>query len=52
MIKEMDRKADDLEGRAKRNNLIIRGLVRTEKETGEDCEGVLKVLITGQAGTG
>ena len=46
MIKEMDRKADDLEGRAKRNNLIIRGLVRTEKETGEDCEGVLKVLIT------
>ena len=46
MIKEMDRKADDLEGRAKRNNLIIHGLVRTEKETGEGCEGVLKDLIT------
>ena len=46
MIKEMDRKADDLEGRAKRNNLIIHGLVRAEKETGEGCEGVLKDLIT------
>ena len=46
MITEMDRKVDDLEGRAKRNNLIIHGLVRAEKETGEGCEGVLKDLIT------
>ena len=46
MITEMDRKVDDLEGRAKRNNLIIHGLVRAEKETGEGCEGLLKDLIT------
>ena len=46
MITEMDRKVDDLEGRSKRNNLIIHGLVRAEKETGEDCEGVLRDLIT------
>ena len=45
-VTEMDRKADDLEGRPKRNNLIINGLVRAEKETGEGCEGVLKDLIT------
>ena len=46
MITEMDRKVDDLEGRSKWNNLIIHGLVRAEKETGEDCEGVLRDLIT------
>ena len=45
-ITEMDRKVDDLEGRSKRNNLIIHGLVRAEKETGEDCEGILTDLIT------
>ena len=39
---EVDRKVDDLEGRSKRNNLLIHGLVRAEKETGEDCEGVLR----------
>ena len=38
---EVDRKVDDLEGRSKRNNLLIHGLVRAE-ETGEDCEGVLR----------
>ena len=41
-----DDNRNDLEGRSKRNNLIIHGLVRAEKETGEDCEGVLKDLIT------
>ena len=45
-ITEMDRKVDNLEGRSKRNNLIIHGLVRAEKETGEDCEGILRDLIT------
>ena len=42
----MDRKVDDLEGRSKRNILIIHGLVRAEKETGGDCEGILRDLIT------
>ena len=46
-VTEMDRLVDNLEGRPKRNNLIINGLVRAEKETGEDCEGVLRDLITG-----
>ena len=46
MITEMQREVDDLEGRSKRNNLIIHGLVRADKETGEDCEGVLRDLIT------
>ena len=45
-ITEMDRKVDDLEGRSKWNNLIIHGLVRADKETGEDCEGILRDLIT------
>ena len=45
-IVEMGRKTDDLESRSKRNNLIIHGLVRLEKETGEDCESTLKDMIT------
>ena len=40
-ITEMGRK---VEGRSKRNNLIIHGLVRAE-ETGEDCQGILRDLI-------
>ena len=42
-ITEMGRK---VEGRSKRNNFIIHGLVRAEKETGEDCQGILRDLIT------
>ena len=45
-IVEMGKKTDDLESRSKRNNLIIHGLVRLEKETGEDCESMLKDMIT------
>ena len=45
-MQELERKTDDLEGRSKRNNLIIHGLLRLENETGEDCEGALKDLIT------
>ena len=41
-IMDMDRKL----GRSKRNNLIIHGLVTAENETGEDCEGILRDLIT------
>ena len=45
-VVEMERKMDDLECRSKRNDLIIHGLYRAEKETGEDCEAALKDLIT------
>ena len=45
-VVEMERKMDDLECRSKRNNLIIHGLYRAEKEIGEDCEAALKDLIT------
>ena len=43
---QMKRIMDDLECRSKRNSLIIQGLYRAEKETGEDCEAALKDLIT------
>ena len=45
-LDELERKADDLEGRSKRNNLIFYGLPRQEKETGVDCEDMLRDLIT------
>lgn len=45
-LDELERKTDDLEGRSKRNNLIFYGLPRQEKETGADCEDMLRDLIT------
>ena len=45
-IKEMERKMDDFKCRSERDNLIIYGLHRAEKKTGEDCEAALKDLIT------
>lgn len=45
-LDELERKTDDLEGRSKRNNLIFYGLPRQEKETGVDCEDMLRDLIT------
>ena len=45
-LDELERKTDDLEGRSKRNNLIFHRLPRQEKETGADCEDMLRDLIT------
>lgn len=45
-VREMETKMDDLENRSKRNNLIFHGLSRSENETNEDCEAMLKEFIT------
>ena len=45
-LDELERKTDDLEGSSKRNNLIFYGLPRQEKETGANCEDMLRDLIT------
>ena len=43
-LDDLERKTDDLEGRSKRNNLIFYGLPRQKKETGADCEDMLRDL--------
>lgn len=45
-VEAMERKTDDLEGRSKRNNLIIHGLEKTGDESWEDCEGMVQDLLT------
>ena len=45
-LDEFERKTDDLGGRSKRNNLICYELQRQEKETGADCEDMLRDFIT------
>ena len=42
----LERKADDLEGRSKRNNLIFYGMQKSTGETNADCEGMVKDLLT------
>ena len=39
-------KADDLECRSKRNNVIVYGLHRPDGETGQDCEDALQDFLT------
>ena len=39
-------KADDLECRSKRNNVIFYGLHRPDSETGQDCEDALQDFLT------
>ena len=39
-------KADDLECRSKRNNVIFYGLHRPDGETGQDCEDALQDFLT------
>ena len=39
-------KTDDLECRSKRNNLIFYGIPRAENGTSQDCEGIVRNLIT------
>ncbi|XP_070205220.1 GRIP and coiled-coil domain-containing protein 2-like [Littorina saxatilis] len=43
---DMDKKTDDLECRSKRNNIIIHGMERRKDETSDECEAVLKEMIT------
>ena len=45
-IDALERKTDDLEGRSKRNNLIFHGVHRLSGETNEDCEGVIREVLT------
>ena len=45
-VEALERKTDDLEGRSKRNNVIIHGLIRHDKETREDCEELVREMIT------
>lgn len=43
-VEKVELKADDLEGRSKRNNLIFYGIPRQENEPRDFCEGALKDL--------
>ncbi|KAL8617292.1 hypothetical protein ACOMHN_065952 [Nucella lapillus] len=45
-VKKLEAKTDDLECRSKRNNMIIHGIPRHDKETAEDCENILRDTIT------
>ena len=42
----LEAKADDLENRSKRNNIIIHGIPRNENESPEECQRNLKDMIT------
>ena len=42
----LEKKADDLEGRSKRNNLLFYGIDREEDETTESCEDRLRDIFT------
>eukprot|EP00745_Piridium_sociabile_P021837 TRINITY_DN3372_c0_g5_i1.p1 TRINITY_DN3372_c0_g5~~TRINITY_DN3372_c0_g5_i1.p1 ORF type:complete len:343 (-),score=59.88 TRINITY_DN3372_c0_g5_i1:710-1738(-) len=45
-VNRLESKTDDLECRSKRKNIIVHGIPRFENETAEQCEGVLKDMIT------
>lgn len=47
-LARVERKADDLEGRSRRNNLLFYGLDREENETDISCEERLRELLTDQ----
>jgi len=51
-LHDLARKTDDLECRSKRNNLIFYGIPRAENETSQDCEGIVRDLITDKTGVG
>eukprot|EP00745_Piridium_sociabile_P003051 TRINITY_DN11851_c0_g1_i1.p1 TRINITY_DN11851_c0_g1~~TRINITY_DN11851_c0_g1_i1.p1 ORF type:complete len:329 (+),score=56.83 TRINITY_DN11851_c0_g1_i1:188-1174(+) len=44
-MQDLEKKTDDLEGRSKRNNVIFHGLHRSDKETHEECAGIVNDLI-------
>ena len=43
---DLARKTDDLECWSKRNNLILYGIPRADNKTSQDCEGIVRDLIT------
>eukprot|EP00745_Piridium_sociabile_P031832 TRINITY_DN52944_c0_g1_i1.p1 TRINITY_DN52944_c0_g1~~TRINITY_DN52944_c0_g1_i1.p1 ORF type:complete len:332 (+),score=60.19 TRINITY_DN52944_c0_g1_i1:166-1161(+) len=43
---DLAKKMDDLQGRSKRNNIIVYGMVKLENETSATCEGVLNDMLT------
>ena len=45
-LQDLARKTDDLECRSKRNNLIFYGIPRADNVTSQDCEGIVRDLIT------
>ena len=45
-LQDLARKTDDVECRSKRNNLIFHGIPRADNETSQDCEGIVRDLIT------
>ena len=45
-LQDLASKTDDLECRSKRNNLIFHGIPRADNETSQDCEGIVRDLIT------
>ena len=42
----LDKRVDDLEGRSKRNNVIIHGIPRPDNETWQECEETVRDMIT------
>ncbi|KAL8613595.1 hypothetical protein ACOMHN_022014 [Nucella lapillus] len=47
-MSNLEMKVDDLEGRSKRNNIMVHGFTRQENERSEDCEHMLKDMLTDQ----
>eukprot|EP00745_Piridium_sociabile_P011465 TRINITY_DN18194_c0_g1_i6.p1 TRINITY_DN18194_c0_g1~~TRINITY_DN18194_c0_g1_i6.p1 ORF type:complete len:347 (-),score=54.72 TRINITY_DN18194_c0_g1_i6:40-990(-) len=45
-VESLESKVDNLEGHSKRNNIIIHGIPRSEKETWQDCEDLVQEMIT------
>ena len=47
VLENVNKNVDDLEGRSKRNNLIFYGIPKlNEKDSNEDCEGIVQDLLT------
>ena len=44
-LEVLDKRVDDLEGRSKRNNVIIHGIPRTDNETWQECEETIQDMI-------
>ena len=47
-VARQEKKLDDLENRSRRNNILIRGIGRSENETWQNCEEAVRELFTDQ----
>ena len=45
-LQDLARKADDVESRSQRNNLIFHGIPKADNKTSQDCQGIVRDLIT------